>query len=246
VNRHLDWDGCFNTRDLGGLPTAGGGATATGAVVRTDAVDRLTGKGWSALWEYGVRTVVDLRNADEYRVDAAPRPPGLTTLTLPLAPDPDSVLVNLWSTGKQGTPLYYPRILEHFPRHTARVVRAVALAAPGGVVVHCVAGRDRTGLASLVLLALAGVPAADIAADYELSTDRLPGLYAALGEPDRRAELEARHRRAGTTTRAAVLAAVASFDPVAHLRAGGLSEAEIDAARTRLTTGSRLMAHLAG
>lgn len=246
MNRHLDWEGCFNTRDLGGLPTAGGGVTAAGAVVRSDAVDRLTAGGWSALWEYGVRTVVDLRNADEYGADAAPRPAGLTTLRLPLAPEPDSVLVNLWSPGKQGTPLYYPRILERFPQYTARVVRAVALAAPGGVLVHCVAGRDRTGLASLVLLALAGVPAADIAADYELSTDRLPGLYAAFGEADRRAELEARLRQAGTTATAAIVDVVASFDPVAHLRAGGLSEAEIHAAHTRLTSGSRVLAPVAG
>lgn len=240
MNRHLDWEGCFNTRDLGGLPTAGGGSTAPGAVVRTDAVDRLTDKGWLQLWEHGVRTVVDLRNADEYGEDAAPRPPGLRTVPLPLAPPPlGSAPANLWSTGIQGTPLYYPQLLEQFPQHTARVVRAVAFAESGGVAVHCVAGRDRTGLVSLLLLALAGVPAADIAADYELSAERLPGLYAAVGEPDRQAELEEPLRRAGTTAAAAVVAAVTSFDPVQHLRAGGLSDAEIQAARARLTTGVR-------
>lgn len=238
MNRHLEWEGCFNTRDLGGLPAAGGRFTAPGAVVRTDAVERLTEKGWLQLWEYGVRTVVDLRNPDEYGADAAPRPPGLTTLALPLAPPQDGgAPAGLWSTGIQGTPLHYPQLLAQFPQRTARVVRALALAEPGGVAVHCVAGRDRTGLVSLLLLALAGVPAAAIAADYELSAERLPGLFAAVGEPDRRAELEAPLRRAGTTAAAAVVAAVTSLDPVEHLRAGGLSNAEIQAARSRLTTG---------
>jgi hypothetical protein len=40
--RHLDWDGCFNVRDLGGLPAAGGRVTRRGAIVRADALDRLT------------------------------------------------------------------------------------------------------------------------------------------------------------------------------------------------------------
>jgi protein-tyrosine phosphatase len=232
VNRHLDLEGCFNSRDLGGLPTAEGRRTAVGAVIRSDSLHRLTARGWSALWDHGVRTVVDMRNADEQQADAAPRPPGLETLSLPLAP---STPMGPWSIGGQGTPLYYRRFLEHFPQLTARVVRAVARAAPGGIVVHCVAGRDRTGLVSLVLLALAGVSSADIADDYALSEERLAGLYAAAGEPDRRNDLEAPLRQAGITAAAAVAGAVASLDPVAHLRAGGLTDAEIEAARTRLT-----------
>ncbi len=40
--RHLDWDGCLNARDLGGLPTVSGRATRWRAVVRADNVDRLT------------------------------------------------------------------------------------------------------------------------------------------------------------------------------------------------------------
>jgi protein-tyrosine phosphatase len=47
--RHLDWDGCFNARDLGGLATVDGGQTRRGAVVRADAVDGLSASGWAAL-----------------------------------------------------------------------------------------------------------------------------------------------------------------------------------------------------
>jgi hypothetical protein len=55
---HLDWDGCFNVRDLGGLPTVDGRVTRTGAVVRADALDGLSAAGWTALLDHGVRTVV--------------------------------------------------------------------------------------------------------------------------------------------------------------------------------------------
>src|SRR3954453_22259393 len=82
--RHLDWDGCRNVRDLGGLPTADGRVTRVGALVRADALDRLTTAGWAALWGHGVRTVVDLRNADELRPDGAPRHADLATLHVPL------------------------------------------------------------------------------------------------------------------------------------------------------------------
>lgn len=63
--RHLDWAGCLNARDLGGLPTGDGRTTRWRAVVRADNLDRLAPEGWAAPHAYGVRTVVDLREGDE-------------------------------------------------------------------------------------------------------------------------------------------------------------------------------------
>ena len=83
-DRHLDWQGCHNARDLGGLPTADGRATRWGAAVRADAPDQLSADGWAALEAHGIRTIVDLRNDDELRPDLVDRPPELTTLHLPL------------------------------------------------------------------------------------------------------------------------------------------------------------------
>jgi len=74
----------FNVRDLGGLPTLDGRFTRWGAIVRFDSLGALTEAGWSALVEHGVRTVIDLRNESERGADAAPRPPSLTTIHLPL------------------------------------------------------------------------------------------------------------------------------------------------------------------
>jgi hypothetical protein len=63
--RHLDWDGCCNVRDLGGLRVAGGRMTRRGAVVRSDSPAGLTPAGWAGLWGHGIRTIVDLRNDEE-------------------------------------------------------------------------------------------------------------------------------------------------------------------------------------
>ena len=56
--RVLVWDGCVNVRDLGGLPLEGGGDTRFGAVVRADSLAGLTSRGWQALQDYGVRSLV--------------------------------------------------------------------------------------------------------------------------------------------------------------------------------------------
>jgi len=107
-DRHLDWEGCFNVRELGGLPAAGGRTTSWGGLVRADALDGLTAAGWAALVEHGVRTVVDLRNDDELSKDAAPRPREVTTVRIPLDVTEDRELWNVWQNGPQfGTPLYY-------------------------------------------------------------------------------------------------------------------------------------------
>lgn len=80
--RDLDWEGCGNVRDLGGLPTVGGGETVRGRIVRANNLDLLTRDGWQALWDYGVRTVIDLRNEEECRGDVV-RPTGLTKVRVP-------------------------------------------------------------------------------------------------------------------------------------------------------------------
>ncbi|MET8863644.1 tyrosine-protein phosphatase [Nonomuraea sp. NPDC004580] len=59
--RHLEWEGCFNVRDLGGIAVSGGGSVRAGALARSDNPERLTAAGWRALVEHGVRTVVDLQ-----------------------------------------------------------------------------------------------------------------------------------------------------------------------------------------
>ena len=138
---------------------AGGGRTRIGAVVRADCVEGLTEPGWSALTAYGIRTVIDLRNHDELGTDIAPRPDDLDTVHLPLDDIDDTEFWGdrWYDDPEYATPLYYRAHLERFPARSARVITAIARARPGGVLFHCVRGRDRTGQISMLVLALAGV-----------------------------------------------------------------------------------------
>lgn len=236
-DRHLDWDGCFNVRDLGGLPAAGGRDTRRGALVRADSLAGLTAAGWKALRAHGVRTVLDLRNDDEVAGgDAAPRPDRVQTVRVPLDGVEDEEFWALWASGPQfGTPLYYGPFLERAPERAARAVAAIARARPGGVAVHCVGGRDRTGLVAIVVLALLGVAPEVVAADYALSARRLPARHAALGSADDGPVLDAFLAERGATAEALVVNLVAGLDLEALLLGrGGLMSDDLAALRARL------------
>ena len=237
ADRHLDWDGCFNVRDLGGLPAARGRVTRRGALVCADSLAGLTAAGWEALRAHGVRTVVDLRNDDEVAAgDAAPRPDGVATVPVPLDGVEDTEFWATWASGPQfGTPLYYGPFLERAPERTARAVAAIARARPGGVAVHCVGGRDRTGLVSIVVLALLGVAPEIVAADYALSARRLPARHAALRSTDDGPVLDAFLADRGTTAAALVVDLLERLDVEALLQVrGGLTPHDIAALRARL------------
>jgi protein-tyrosine phosphatase len=166
-----------NARDLGGLPTVEGRMTRPRALIRSEVVDRLSPDGWRSLREYGVRTIIDLREEDELSAatgsGADPRD-GVETLHVPLdriADDPE--FWDDWMYGPQfGTPLYYGPFLERFPERLDEVLDAIEQAEPGGVLFHCVGGRDRTGLVAIAALAVAGVSPEVIADDYERGAER--------------------------------------------------------------------------
>jgi protein tyrosine/serine phosphatase len=234
--RHLEWEGCFNVRDLGGLPTADGGETRHGAVVRADALSALTARGWEQLVAHGVRTVVDLRNEDEWGEDVAPRPGSVQTIRLPLDQVEDREFwAGEWENGPQfATPLYYGPHLERFPAKNAEVIAAIANAQPGGVAFHCAGGRDRSGQVAMLVLALVGVPADQIAADYELSAERLPALYRSRGEEDQGPMVESFLRQRGTTAGELIAELIGTVDHGTALRRGGLADADLEALRARL------------
>jgi protein-tyrosine phosphatase len=205
--------------------------------VRADDLTRLTEAGWSALQAHGIRTIVDLRN--DHEVHAAPdlerRPAGPASVHVPLDDVADT---EFWEHCRRddldGSPLYYRPFLERKPERCAAAVATIARAEPGGVVFHCGGGRDRTGLISLLLLALVGVAPEDIVSDYELSNIRLRRLWAAHGEPDESREIEEILARKGTSARALLLDLLSSLDVAAYLRSGGLTDRDLAAIRERL------------
>ena len=171
--RRLAWDGCANARDLGGYPTTGDGQkTRWGAVVRSDSLAALTPAGRDALVAYGVRAVVDLRLpaeiAEHPNPFAEPGDHGIAyrnvSIVDPAAGFPPGTMTlaenYLWS-------------LDRFRALVATAMAAIANAPEGGVLIHCAAGKDRTGLISALLLAVAGVPDQTVAADYALTAELL-------------------------------------------------------------------------
>jgi protein tyrosine/serine phosphatase len=231
--RHLDWEGCWNVRDLGGLPTVSGATTRFRAVVRSDDPRKLTAAGWASLQAHGIRTIVCLQTigAERNEPDRAPRPRDLKTLSVAVEDFSDTQIMDRYAGSEiWSTPLYYRDALGRWPDRSAAAIRAIATARPGGVLVHCGVGRDRTGLVVLLLLALSGVPRDEIIADYELSYERMR----AEGNVE---EVETIHEcLAGehTTARESLLATLESIDVEACMRGGGLSEGHLEAARARL------------
>jgi protein-tyrosine phosphatase len=174
VTRSLEWSGCVNVRDLGGVPTSSGGETRFGAYVRADNIRRLTDDGWRALADHGVARIVDLRWPEELEEDV-PRDVDIDVVHVSLlgeldfdyrddiedymaAGDP----AGYWSSSYSG-------ILEEYRANFGRTLAAIADAPDGTVLFHCAGGKDRTGLISALLLRLAGAPIDAIAEDYALS-----------------------------------------------------------------------------
>ena len=182
--RTLNWPACYNIRDLGGLLTVDGGVTRWRALIRADIPARLTPEGQQALLDYGVRTILDLRDPEQ--VNEAPsifmvpnndfKTP--TYLNLPLETR-EPMVVALMSAAKARAEVYQI-ILEHYPAQVAKIMRAINAAREGGVLIHCHVGKDRTGIVSALLLRLASVPDEWIAADYAESQVHLWPLYEKL------------------------------------------------------------------
>jgi protein tyrosine/serine phosphatase len=138
----------------------------------------------------------------------------------------------------------YAAMLAYGRARLGAILRAVATAPAGAVLVYCHAGKDRTGLVTALVLAAAGVTATDIAADYAVSDGYLQPWYE---EQLRRAPDATARQRLAQSLRSALNAArpetmlgtLAHLDrhyggPEAYVSAAGLSDAELGALRGRL------------
>lgn len=134
--------------------------------------------------------------------------------------------------GLLGTAVYYLPHLAAMPERSVAALSAVVNAPAGGVLFHCMGGRDRTGMIALLLLAAIGTTAEDIVDDY-LETVRLADIRAARAERDNdEVERDALCRRHGTTTEDAFRAALTQLDLVRVLDLGGMTASDRAALRT--------------
>lgn len=238
----LPLPGVHNIRDLGGLPIASGGRTAYGRMLRACAMRGLAREGQKALIEAGLATVIDLRSQAE-RTEAPGPFSGMTGIAdfhLPL-------FANLAPLGQDARPsspvslkgLYATALEKAAPRFAEAVV-LIADSAPGLVIFHCTAGKDRTGLLAAMLLSLAGVSRADIVADYSRTASDGAALLQRLRDDarGRGAEASLIETLLGVPS-AAMSATLALLDGAyggarPYLRASGLTGDQIDRAAARL------------
>jgi protein tyrosine/serine phosphatase len=227
---HLDWPGCLNVRDLGGLPLTGGGSVRERALVRSECPSFLTDDGVTAATAYGLARIIDLRRPAEiesYPSRLADHPAHLH-LPVQMADDPEEgPWVHL-----------YTGLLDRRPELFARAVAAVADAPEGPVLVHCAAGKDRTGLVVALALSLVGADLDALADDYEVTNQRLAPRYAALA-----ADRDIPVGREIPPTRHVIVEALEHLrtrngSVEAYLTRGGLTRGHVRALRTRLVAPS--------
>jgi protein-tyrosine phosphatase len=194
--RWLDLEGAANARDLGGLPLAGGGTTASGVLIRADNLQELTAGDVARLVDgLGVRLVVDLRTGVEVELEGAGplvRDGRVEVRRRSLYPeagertDIDAGVIFPWRAASGGDDASEPRAVRAYlgylrdrPDSIVAALRDAA-GAQGATIVHCAAGKDRTGVVAAFALAVAGVPRDAIVADYVATGERLAALVARL------------------------------------------------------------------
>jgi len=174
----IELEGAANVRDLGGLVTQDGGETVAGRLLRGDNLQELSPSDVATLvGDIGLTTVVDLRSTAEL-VSEGPAPLDAVTAVQhahhPILSERDRYRY-------PADPLcgHYLGYLEDRPDQVVAALRSVA-GAGGAALVHCAAGKDRTGVVAALALTAVGVRAQDVVADYAATGERIAGIVERL------------------------------------------------------------------
>jgi protein-tyrosine phosphatase len=192
----IDLEGAVNVRDVGGLPAEDGGETAYGRLLRSENLQELSPADVSKLvGQLGVTTVVDLRTTAEVELEG-PGPldavPSVRHACHPVLPELGSrtdAVAEALLLKKREVDLsrfpddimcgHYLGYLEERPEEVTGALRSIATS-EGAAIVHCAAGKDRTGVIVALALVVAGVEPDAIVADYVATADRMDALIERL------------------------------------------------------------------
>jgi protein tyrosine/serine phosphatase len=186
----------------------------------------LTAAGREAMRAHGIRTVIDLRGDEEVAEKASPFRDGMTYRRTPFIA---ARMMALHQASHDGTLPEELRKIAVPGGGLAEAVGAIAGAEPG-IVLHCVAGRDRTGLIVAIVLAAIDVPDDEIIADYVASDVELAAEYVRFKSlnPDKASEIDA-----AVTKRAWVMGQTLSAIRAtlggagAYLRSAGVTDGDL-------------------
>lgn len=188
----IDLEGAVNVRDLGGLPTTDGGSTAAGRLLRSENLQELSAADVERLvGEIGVTTIVDLRTTAEVQMEG-PGPldsvPAVRHVYHPVLPElgsrtdavAEALLVKKAAVDRSRFPDdimcgHYLGYLEERPQEVTGALRTIATT-EGASIVHCAAGKDRTGVIVALALTVAGVEPEAIVADYMATGERIDAI----------------------------------------------------------------------
>jgi hypothetical protein len=169
--RHHPFEGCFNFRDIGGYRGADGRSIRWRRYFRAGRQDRMTPADLERLAEYGIRTQIDLRRTDE--IEHQGRGPletiGARYAWHPVIPDGGSEQLDqlVGTVGISGE--RYLRYLDFDPLPWRGLFELLADADHHPVLIHCTAGKDRTGMTTALVLSVLGVDRGIVEADYVLT-----------------------------------------------------------------------------
>jgi len=255
----IELDGAVNVRDLGDLPTEDGQKTARSRLLRADNLQELSAADVTKLVrDIGVTTVVDLRSSSELAAEG-PAPldsvAGVRHAHHPVLAEVGSntdVIADALLARERQDKSRYPRdpvcghylgYLEDRPDQVVGALRSVAHS-EGAALVHCAAGKDRTGVVVALALTVAGVPAQAVVADYAASAERTEALIARLRRsrlyaPDINSRPADLHQPRPETMAAFLQQMDARYGGVtAWLAAHGFSDADLRALRVKLRAGA--------
>jgi len=250
--RLVPLEGAVNLRDFGGYTTADGRTVRRGRLFRSGTLAHLTAEAQRQFVELGVRLICDLRRPEEQAEEPTPFPPDvLRRLEIPIDPGSAISLRSQLSAAdlalKERIDFMVAINRELARDHAgdyARMFEALLELEEGGFLVHCAAGKDRTGFACALILHALGVPEDTVLEDYLLTNQhldiegralRLAARYEPNAMPDRESVLALAGVRP-EYLRAAFEAIESEFEGVEHYieRAVGLDAAARELLRSRL------------
>ncbi len=239
--RHLQLAGTYNLRDTGGYATDHDSEIRWRTLLRGDSLHRLTTAGQAELIAAGLRTVIDLRHDTELveSPNVFATSETVRYLNLPL-------IENTAREAENTQPRTLARIYEGIISDSQARIRQIfaTLAEPAAfpALIHCTAGKDRTGIIIALLLGTAGVPTATIAADYALTEQYLVGewmeerkqiIAASGGNWEQFSTLLSSPEELMLQTLAAIESHYGGIVP--YLLTIGVPQEQLDAVRTALT-----------